>query len=695
MEWFSMSKDSAYCLALLQSYKSENISGAWRITYNIESHLKTYKDFYNNFLIYCKDSVLNEEQLFYCDKMNLPYNIRKALIQKCDKKSLCDVSQQLFEEYVKLADIISSFLSKYYKNIFAFCCIHNYDFCFVSAIKVDFETIKTEVSDFLNTIFATEYDELYHDLINENIFNKNSLTRFDLIRNDRSFVRHHPNYSEYLERIISVQDVKCGSPERKMELSLFSSLILKDLTEATHLYWLYESGEVRREISEITHIIFERDQKYFKYLDLFCQQADSQYVFHDWIWCLVFLTQSLLSSIKHRSVNECKDNTEILEHNNFFGFIPVIEDTEDNNSEVMSFFTRHISRKFCHGFLVVPSNSIYNIPKYLPAYIHEFFHYIPPKNRNERNQAILTLVLHAILSDLRCSLSSPIYEVAVEMFFNELIKYANFYELNESNIFDCDSMEYLERIRNVFMGVDFELVYDTVFWGVLDRYNNADVFNCFRKFKKTILECFNNSALNYIITFVMFFREIRSDIAMCAFFNMDLSNYIRILAEEPLFAALPKNQCADSTIMRFGFMCRYLVKKQYNDVNDWKKICRKEIDLIAKNQSKLIEDDLFSQKLRHLKEYLDEYESISIELEEGNYTPLGQSFLEDFLSDNNIISTWESSVSEYLNHSLPKEICSVYINYMQKTHTERMLNMCGIRFLFRDLYLFNPNIDKD
>ena len=80
MEWFSMSKDSAYCLALLQSYKSENISGAWRITYNIESQLKTYKDFYNNFLIYCKDSVLNEEQLFYCRQRGISVEEAVGLI---------------------------------------------------------------------------------------------------------------------------------------------------------------------------------------------------------------------------------------------------------------------------------------------------------------------------------------------------------------------------------------------------------------------------------------------------------------------------------------------------------------------------------------------------------------------------------------------------------------------------------------
>lgn len=691
-----MGKDSAYCLALLQSYKVENASDGWQIIYNVESQLKTYRDFTNNFLIYCKDSVLNEAQMFYCDKMNLPYRIRKALIQKCNQKSLCQVSKQLFEEYVSLADTISTFLSEYYKDIFVFCCIHNYDFCFVSATKVDFESVKSEVVDFLNTVFPDEYVDIYEDFISENNFNKNSLARFDLIRNDRSFVRYHPNYSEYLERIISIQEIKCDSPERKMELSLFSSLILKDLTEATHLYWLYESGEVRREISEITHIIFERDRKYFKYLDLFCQQADSQFVFHDWIWCLVFLTQSLLSSIKHRSVNECKDDKEVSEHNNFFGFIPVIEDAEENNSEVMSFYTRHISRKFCHGFLVVPSDPISNLPEHLPAYIHEFFHYIPPRNRIKRNQAILKLVLNAILSDLRCYLPSKIYNDAIEIFFKEIVKYANLYEFNESEIFDCDSMEYLERIRNVFMRVEFELVYDTVFFQLLKDYNNVDVFNSFRKFKKTILECFENSALNYIITFVMFFREIRSDIAMCTFFNMELSDYIKILAKEPLFAALPKSQCADSTIMRFGFMCRYLLKKKKKDISDWKITCKNEVDNLANELSDSKGDDTLQKKLKHLKEYLDEYEDISIELKEGNYTPVGESFLENFLSsDDNIISTWENSVSEYLNHRLPKEISRIYNEYMEKTLAEKALDMCGIRFLFRDLYSFNPDIDKD
>lgn len=690
-----MKDDFSTSFALFKSKRKLNIEEPSHITYKFLYPWEKNIDFSDeDFLVFIDDFILEEnDKEFCCTAFNLPCFVRTEIIKTCKQENLYYSAKELFWKYVQLSSTINQFLKELYDDVYFFCCIHNYDFCLVSSPGLKTDEIKQNIMIFLEDKFLSlkHHDESFTATILE----EHRLRRLKCAFLDRKFIHHNPNYSEYLETISSVNNIQCDSYDRKAELSLFSSLILKDLVEATHLYWLYESGEIRREISDITHIIFERDNKYFKFFDLFCTQADDRFIFHDWIWCLIFLTQTLLSSL-----NRCDDIFfhDAAEQNNFFGFVPLIIEDKKNNSEIQSLFTRHISRKFCHGFLVIPKYSIYTLPEYLPAYIHEFFHYIPPKNRLKRNEAILKLVLHSVLFDLRNGLSSDLYNEIFILIFEEIINTAESYGFDSKSLFECDSMEFTERISNLCARVEFEAIYDKVVWISYKKHKDFQLVFKLGKYKEESVKIFEDSVPSFILTFVMFFREIRSDISMCSFFDMGIKDYVDVLVKEPLFSFLPVEKCADSTIIRFGFVCRYLARKDKNvlkDFSNWKEYCKSQIDELLEKKLSASSDnaDIVFSKYDNLKNYLDEYENITIESEEGFYTQKGESFFEKFIGED-IIKCWEDSITKYISHPFSKEIRFIYTNYMNKDFYERLVCMSGFRFLFRDLNLFDSCLDE-
>ncbi len=688
-----MKDDFSTSFALFKSKRKLNIEEHSHITYNFLYPWKKNIEFSDeDFLVFIDDFIPEEKDKdFYCTAFNLPYFIRAEIIKTCKQENLYYSAKELFLKYVQLSSTINQFLKENYSNVYFFCCIHNFDFCLVSSLELKTEEIKQSIMVFLENNFLSlkHQDESFTVAMLE----EHGLRRIKCAFEDRKFIQHNPNYNEYLEAILSVNNIQCDSYDRKAELSLFSSLILKDLVEATHLYWMYESGEIRREISDITHIIFERDNKYFKFFNLFCTQADDRFIFHDWIWCLIFLTQTLLSSL-----NNCDYSQDTAEQNNFFGFVPLIIEDKKNNSEVKSLFTRHISRKFCHGFLIIPKYSIYTLPEYLPAYIHEFFHYIPPKNRCERNEKILKLVLNSVLSDLRNSLLPDLYDEIFELLFIEIMKTAESYGFDNESLFECDSMEFTERISNLCARVEFDNIYDKVIWILYKKYKDFQIVFKLGQHKVDCVKNFKDSVSSFILTFVMFFREIRSDISMCSFFDMGIKDYIDVLAKEPLFSFLPVEKCADSTIIRFGFVCRYLAKKDKNvlkDLSNWKEYCKIQIDeLVEKKMSEFPGNDSnVFVKYDNLKNYIDEYENITIETNEDFYTQKGHSFLEEFVGED-IIKCWEDSITKYISHPFSKEIKFIYNNYINNDFYERLVCMSGFRFLFRDLTLFDSNLDE-
>ncbi len=652
-----------------------------------------------DFLVYSKDEKINFKKEYLCVPINLPYKIRDALIKQCNKDHLYKVADELVGKYINVAKTINEVLLYDYEDVYIFCNIHNYDFCLVLTSDYDIEFIENKVNTYIEHMFMNSEESIELSKINLEI---HKLKRLDCIRSGRQFVKYNPNYKEYFDIMNTITKIECDSFDRQAELSLFSNLILKDLVETTHLYWMHESGEIRQMLSDENQILSERDDIYFKYFRMFCYQAQDSFVYHDWIWCLIFLTSTLLSALKYRTIDMCKNKTDIYEHKNFFGFVPVIEDAEKSNSEVMSLFTRHISRNFCHGFLAIPSDSLYDLPEYLPAYIHEFFHYIPPVNRFERNKAIFELALHSLLFDLRNKLSKKLYDDAIDFFSEELINTISDFGFDKTNLFDCDSMEYLDRIKNIFIEANFSEIYDSVFIKLFKKHNRIDLFDVFRASKRSCVNKFEDSSISVITAFTSFFREIRSDIAMCSFFDIDTEKYIRIFAEEPLFAVLPRESCADSTIMRFGFMCRYLqnIVGQYKP--NWIKECCEIIDKLINRTENISEYE--KKKYLNLKGYLIEYEDLTIEANEGAYAAKGTCFLENFIVSEKILSVWEQKIKHYSQHNFSKEIQYIYKTYMEYRYPDSEDNskalecsriICGIRLLFRDLYSYNGELDLD
>lgn len=640
-------------------------------------------------LLFTDGVILEDDETFFCELINTPFKTREYLIKRSSGNNLYEVSLDLFDSYRMLAQTINKFFINSKINVRVFCCIYNYDFCLISSSKDDLKIAKIQIDGMLN---AFDVSDIADELLMELTIKQNDKKREQCISSQRRFVKYNPQFRDYMKINNYISNIKCDSTERKMELSLFSSLLLKDLIEETHLYWMYESGEVRQEISEISDILSERDILYFDLFEKFCCQANDDFVYHDWIWCLVFLTQTLLSSLKKRSKKDCDDDKDIVQHENFFGFVPIVKGKENN--EVMSLYTRHISRKFCHGFLLIPEYSIYNLPDYLPAYIHEFFHYIPPKNRTDRNQEILKLVLHTILTNLRNSLTAEVYTFFLELFTNEIVNVSSSFGFTKEDIFDCDSMEFWERITCVFDLANHKMIYDTVALKTFRRFQDISVFNILRDSRSSCLDSFSQNFRSYICTYTMFMREIRSDIAMCLFFDIDLEQYIKILAKEPMFARMPKEECADSTIMRFGFMCRYLLGAHIDKdkSENWINTCCSIIDKLKENDKSLDDSAVINNRYDNLSDYLKEYAYISIESNNNSFVPKGESLLE--LSLISIISEWEKNVKHYASHEFSKNISLLYRKYLNASDLEKYKSICGMRFLFRDLYCYNSQLDK-
>lgn len=629
-------------------------------------------------LLFNESIIPNTGMLYYAKLLSLPYNIRKKILLESNcKKSFYDISKELFNRYCQLSNKINYYLSNKYENVYVCCSIFYNDFCLlIPENSYEINQVKVEVEKFLQLFNKS----LYNDFDNEQHSYDNFIKKSRCIKSDRQFVKHNPMFYKYLRTMSDLENIKCDSLDRKQELSLFSALVLKDLVEETHLYWIYDSGDLRYENPEIAYILKSQNSLYFEYFNLFCNQAKDGNKYNDWIWSLVFLTQKLLYTLGNIP-------TAKIDNSNFYGFVPIIKNIKEENNEIVSLFTRHISRKFCHGFLIVPFGAIYSIIEHLPAFIHEFFHYIPPLNRPERNKAIFDLVIHSVLFDLRQILPKKIYEDFFNGFRDEIICLSKQYY---DDIFNADSMEYIEKLRILFLKLDFEIIYNSIV-ETFQKKPHYDHRNVFFELKERCHSKWLRSTLDYVNIFTLFFREIRSDIAMCSFFEINLNNYIRILAYEPLFADMNKENCGDSTILRFGYMCNHLYMSSPNasDNDDWLSKTKK----IIYEQMKSLSESNVDKHLRiekhynNLIDYLDEYHKISIELDDNEVKNKSISLLDSIIDKYELINAWKEFNNSYADNSFVMLLKELYQNYMDEDYfANRLTTICGAKILFRDLY---------
>lgn len=482
-------------------------------------------------------------------------------------------------------------------------------------------------------------------------------------------IKRNANYTEYETLMKQLMEASVGSNDRKMYVLMLCALLLRTILDETSARWVYESGDTKYETLGMSADLTRAYELRMAGFQEFLRQASIGSPYSDQIWSLFFITKTLLSSIVGRDSKAIESNSpdaedldvaELLqEYGNFFGFVPYIG---DRYPEVTSYYPSHISPDYCYAFLSIPEKERFKLWSYFLAYIHEFYHYIPPRGRKERNEKILHLAIYSVMI--------PLFEVMTSKRKEEyeaiVAKIASSVEQLRENLIDLrndrnhalrdyqtsatrqsvenyrDTMKYNAIMQDLVYLLDFEdLCTEAVNEFCSENAAARAEFSSIPDRGYWMQACsdrWDKNMTSYIATFSFAMREIRSDLSVCVILDMTLDDYIKVLADEPAFAESSKKWVADSSVLRFGFMTRLLyTKEQYYDswenvdwqelckhmvctsgpngsnghsIDGWKKTCG-EIFQSLMSQRFRKNDSLYKEHLDHLRDYLDNYVDIS------------------------------------------------------------------------------------
>ncbi len=575
-------------------------------------------------------------------------------------------------------------------------------------------------------------------------------------------IKLNANYTEYEELTKQMMETSVGSNDRKMYILMLCALLLRTILDESAARWVYESGETKYESLEFSTELTRAYELRMSGFREFLNQASVVSPYSDQIWSLFFITKTLLSSIVGRDSkaiesncpeSEDLDKAELLqEYVNFFGFVPYIG---DRYPEVTSYYPSHISPDYCYSFLSIPRKESFRFWSYFPAYIHEFFHYVPPRGRKERNQKILHLAVYSVMNPLLVAMTSSRkaeYERIVEKIAfsvdqlrenlidlrndrnHALGKYQT-YATRQSVENYRDTMKYTAIMQDLVYLLDFEALCTEAVNECrslsLDASEEVPLIPDREKWLKACLDKWDRDMTSYITTFSFAMREIRSDLSMCVILDMSLHDYIKVLADEPSFAESSQKWIADSTVLRFGFMTRLLYTKELyydsweavqwqelckymtltciqnisnaNSTNAWKSKCCDILQRLRKE-----DDPLYNEYLEHLCDYLITYIDISVLSEDSIWDSVFEKAMctEAYALSSNkshgaenidrrlLIPCWGDRLQKQKSHSFIKLICDLYHQYQRETTIEAK---CRIeyqsRLLFRDLLLYFEDID--
>ena len=482
-------------------------------------------------------------------------------------------------------------------------------------------------------------------------------------------IKRNANYTEYETLMKQLMEASVGSNDRKTYVLMLCALLLRTILDETSARWVYESGDAKYESLGMSTELTRAYKIRMAGIREFLNQVSIESPYSDQIWSLFFITKTLLSAIVGRDSNSIEsnksdaenlDNAELLqEYCNFFGFVPYIG---DQYAEVTSYYPSHIAPDYCYGFLSIPRKEEFRFWSFFPAYIHEFYHYIPPRGRKERNEKILHLAVYSVMS--------PLFEAMTQSRKAEyeriVAKMASSVDRLRENLIDLrndknhalkkdqaletrqsvenyrDTMKYTAIMQDLVYLLDFEdLCSEAVNEFCSENVASRAEFPSIPDRGYWMQACsdrWDKNMTSYIATFSFAMREIRSDLSMCVILDMTLADYIKVLADEPAFAESSKKWVADSSVLRFGFMTRLLyTKEQYYDswenvdwqelckhmvctsgpngsnghsIDGWKKTCG-EIFQSLMSQRFRKNDSLYKEHLDHLRDYLDNYVDIS------------------------------------------------------------------------------------
>lgn len=581
--------------------------------------------------------------------------------------------------------------------------------------------------------------------------------------NNTYLIKRNVNYEEYKDLMRQMMGASLGSNDRKIYVLMLCTLLLRTIMDETSARWIYESGDTKYETLESSVELTRAYELLMAGFQKFLKQASAKSPYSDQVWSLFFITKTLLSTIvgRDRSAienadidSENMDKEDLLQdYYNFFGFVPYVG---NRYTEVASYYPTHIAPDYCYGFLSIPSKEQFKLWSYLPAFIHEFYHYVPPRGRKERNEKILHLAVYSVMSDLFIIMTSARrdeYEkivasiaASVDQLRSNLIDLRNDRDnlavssrssVTHKNVENYrDTMKYNAVMQDLVYIIDFE---ELCTKAVLKNNSKSSDFDKISSpipdYKEWLPKCvsrWEEHMTSFVATFSFAMREIRSDLSMCVILNLDLEAYIQLLAKEPAFADSSKNWVADSSVLRFGFMTRLLyIKELYFDSwqeVDWQKLCHNMVCTCAKNNSDRNTIDAWKeecrkkiQKLRkndpeydehfnNMDDYLSVYDDISRLSEESDWYSVFENAMctnkyaiskrkYDERCDTGIdrrclIQCWGARLQRHREHRFVMLLNDLYNQYRPiDTVEDRCRFEYQSRLLFRDFLMFFEDID--
>ncbi len=681
---------------------------------------KTQSVFVDRLIISNDDTMINDDDIYILSSVELPldksfkldffnagWSIRKrAVDQTKDKISFSDPAswECVMNAYTEMAYSIN-------KDIHALC-------------KDAYLSVNLSFGDFCLLYFGedAEYNKVLNcvkDILDCSIPENNGVWEADEgIINVKKQIQHrasnqhiykNTNINELLKSAFS-SDV--DNTDRAWEILRQGSVFLYTFLEEAYRIWYKPNGEPRHNIYQMENDVRAVTSTFSKYYNTFLSQISDQSMQQDVVWSALFLSDAMLSSVAGQSLALNKYEHDYF-YNDFYGFIPIVD---RNNKTMQSFYCDQFGLLYSIGFLTLPYRNTFDIWGMLPAFVHEFSHYISTTNRIERNEFVLKLVFSSAALPLIDHAEEKVNKLDVNAFANtlgeELLKKYNQWlkwmsPNRDYNRKMRDSMFFLNETFNMFDIVDFEMLYDSaVSSESIQKYNIGEIPS---EVKADCITRWNKINTPMLLTFTMALREIRSDMAMCIFLNIGLKEYITIMAKEYNWADYSWKQTADSVIIRFGFMTRYLFYLSHKEKDLYKGWTRKDFNLSWRKEIFKLFDEIESEsdrrkELENMRGYIERYIDMNLDREMQDGSSSVVSIFEEGLffmplndegsEDAYILSEWHKEFKKIKEKGpMIEQLCKCY-QYSELNKKNRILLNYKTRLILRDLFMFFPNIDR-
>lgn len=603
------------------------------------------------------------------------------------------------DEYLILLKKMEIHLGQHFKNVHFALNLSFGDFCLLIPDNYQenvYDVLKA-VEEFLNP--QSQNDKNVWEKENDLVCVKQ---RIFCRLNTQYIYRYTPYIDDYKELFTSLLNADVDTTDKAWELARQAAVLLYISLEELYRIWLHPNGEIKNQTLEYKQDIKRSLDNMKKNYQKFLSQVSSNNIFSDSCWSYSFMCDALLSSFVGQSVNTTT-KVSSNEFNDFHGFMPIIS---QKTKTMDSFYCEQFGALYSIGFLLIPSQTAFNIWGTLPTLIHEFSHYITTPQRRKRNDKILELTYYSILEPLMREMKKSKKSTADKIHhrilksYNQFLEWLSPYRDEESNL--MDSMFFLNETMGMFEIIEFEDLYDYALESIGDTENVESIPS---NIKDECIKNWNESKVSYLLTYTMALREIRSDIAMCYFLDIDLEKYILLMANEPTWAKYSWDFTADSVFLRFGFMTRYLVynkEPQCTSRNKFNILWKEKVDGIFLDLIKNHPD--LKNQLNNMQDYVDQYIEINLAEEYKSDSDTVVSIFEENIfpmpmpnnaeREQTIVGSWEKQFKQKNESSFIHNLNKCYKEYTEKNNEERIIMNYQSRLIMRDLFMFFPNVDE-